>query len=454
MEVCCNTFVTSNRMKANSATSTVGDSSRSKVVRRGSVSVSITPCPVSKNGKVFPRWFVIYFEGGKRVRRSISDFDKALTEAEFVAARLAAGDIEAAGMTATDRTAHTQALRLIKDVGRDDLVGFVREATESIRLLPPGVRLRDAIQNYLTRTASLRDRKPIPDLVAEFLSSKTKAGLSDRHLSDMRHRLTAFSKAFACPADELTCPLLQRYLDTLNGAGRTKLNHWRHIITLLRWGVRRKLAPRDLLEELEAIERPRPDEGEIGIFTPAELLEMLEATCRFRPDLLAWVVIGAYCGLRTAELMRLDWAMVNAPRRFVEVSAAKSKTRSRRLVPLCDSALSWLAHVPKREGPVSPYAEENKALAAIVVSVNRLREASAKQHAQLTGKPVTKAPPFKWVKNGLRHSFCSYRLAQAKDAAKVALEAGNSPAMLFKHYRELVTEANAEAWFGLRSALT
>lgn len=54
-----------------------------------------------------------------------------------------------------------------------------------------------------------------------------------------------------------------------------------------------------------------------------------------------------------------------------------------------------------------------------------------------------------WKRNGLRHSFCSYRMAVTESADKVAFEAGNSPAMLFKHYRELVTRELGEAWFGI-----
>jgi hypothetical protein len=42
-----------------------------------------------------------------------------------------------------------------------------------------------------------------------------------------------------------------------------------------------------------------------------------------------------------------------------------------------------------------------------------------------------------WKHNALRHSFCSYRLADVKSAAEVALVAGNSPQMIFQHYREL-----------------
>ena len=55
----------------------------------------------------------------------------------------------------------------------------------------------------------------------------------------------------------------------------------------------------------------------------------------------------------------------------------------------------------------------------------------------------------KWKHNGLRHSFISYRVAVVQDVGKVALEAGNSPQMIFKHYRELVTPDEAKDWFSI-----
>jgi hypothetical protein len=57
--------------------------------------------------------------------------------------------------------------------------------------------------------------------------------------------------------------------------------------------------------------------------------------------------------------------------------------------------------------------------------------------------------PFAWKHNALRHSFISYRVAKIKNVNEVAMEAGNSPDLIFKHYRELVTEKEADAWFGV-----
>jgi hypothetical protein len=54
-----------------------------------------------------------------------------------------------------------------------------------------------------------------------------------------------------------------------------------------------------------------------------------------------------------------------------------------------------------------------------------------------------------WKHNALRHSFISYRLAETQNINSVALEAGNSPQIIFRHYRELATPAQARTWFAI-----
>ena len=54
----------------------------------------------------------------------------------------------------------------------------------------------------------------------------------------------------------------------------------------------------------------------------------------------------------------------------------------------------------------------------------------------------------RWPKNGLRHSFASYRLAATHDAPRVASELGHtSPKMLYSTYRELVLPEEAERYW-------
>ena len=68
-------------------------------------------------------------------------------------------------------------------------------------------------------------------------------------------------------------------------------------------------------------------------------------------------------------------------------------------------------------------------------------------HREVTA--LARALKMEWPRNVLRHSFISYRIAKVKSADQVALEAGNSPSIIFKNYRELTTEEEADKWFAI-----
>jgi hypothetical protein len=117
---------------------------------------------------------------------------------------------------------------------------------------------------------------------------------------------------------------------------------------------------------------------------------------------------------------------VDLGRKIIELRAGQAKTASRRIVPITDNLAGWLAKI-ERNGPLVPDD-------GVFLKARRL--------AKSLGIP--------WPHNALRHSYISYRIAVVQSAAQVALEAGNSPAIIFKHYRELVTREAADQWFGIR----
>jgi integrase len=137
------------------------------------------------------------------------------------------------------------------------------------------------------------------------------------------------------------------------------------------------------------------------------------------------LAIGAFSGIRMAELNRLDWSAIDLDRRFIEVRAGQAKTASRRIIPISDNLAAWLTPLERR---------------GKVVKMPDL-------HNHVTA--LARALELDWPRNVLRHSFISYRIAKVKSADQVALEAGNSAAIIFKHYRELATEDQADEWFGI-----
>jgi hypothetical protein len=53
------------------------------------------------------------------------------------------------------------------------------------------------------------------------------------------------------------------------------------------------------------------------------------------------------------------------------------------------------------------------------------------------------------IKNPLRHSYATYKLAVKRDANALALEMGNSPQILMRNYLELATPSQGKQWFGI-----
>ena len=408
----------------------------------GNVSVRIVPEKNVVNGSIYERFNLIYFEGNKRIRRRFSDLATAKAEADLIVTKLANREGEVLKLSPADRAIYTQSVDLLRDLQAKlrapDSVPLnyaLKEYVEARELLPACVSLKKVVDDYLVRHNQVREEKLVPDAVKEFIAAKDKAGCGDRHLRDLRCRLNRFAAAFSLSVAQLTGPMLQAYLDGLDMAARSKLNTFKHIRTLLRWCVHRKYAPRELLEEFDGIEKPKAKPSPTLVFTPAELREILDATLTVRPDLVPAMVICAFCGLRTAEVLRLDWREVRFEQGIVEVTAAKAKTATRRVVPLSDAARAWLAPYARSEGPVSPVSGENRLHDAVVAALRRCRAARKVK------------VPFVWKSNGLRHAFCSYRLSVTQNLNLVALEAGNSPTMIHAHYKELVPAADALAWF-------
>ncbi len=199
------------------------------------------------------------------------------------------------------------------------------------------------------------------------------------------------------------------------------------MVSFFRWTVKKKYLPADW-NEFASIETIEDGDGAIEIFTPDELAALLTHA---GAALVPFLAIGAFAGLRSSEICRLDWKQIGVGQgKYIEVSAKDArKTRKRRLVPIADNLSAWLQPYRKAKGKIWPYAH---------TYLYELLE------------DVTKDSGVNWKRNALRHSYISYRMAEIQDAAKVSLEAGNSPQMIFSNYRELVIPDEAARWFSVR----
>lgn len=297
------------------------------------------------------------------------------------------------------------------------------------RLAEHGKTIADAADFYLDHLERVRRCKStVAELVAELLEAKRKDGCSEIYLRDLRNLLAIFSRDFGNrPIAGITVEELDNWLRALDCAPKTRTNFRTNIAVLFSYAVRRRIL--DFNPVLHTAKPKLPDNPP-EIFSVDELRSLLEAANRVAPDVLPMLAIGAFAGVRDAEIKRLDWHEIDLVRGHIEIKGAKAKSARRRIIPIQPNLAAWLRPYSGKKGRLTPEGYRS--------SLERVRKAS---------KLV------RWPQNGLRHSFASYRLAATSNASLVASELGHtSSVMLFNTYREVVLPSEAERYWKIEPA--
>jgi integrase len=390
------------------------------VVKRGSSVVKIY-----RDRKPTGTYYrVAYHLGGKRHRLHFNDMDAARAEAEAKACQLSRGDVDAMQFSGRHRLEYGRALELVKqfDVPLD---GVALEYSEARKLLEDdGVSLIDAARFYARHHGHGIRRKPVADAVEALLAAKARKGVSQVYLADLRYRLGNFAKAFVCDVSALGPDDVALFFEHLQLSAGSHNNYMSTLRTFLAFAQRHGWLSKEV-DLLSHVEKRSGKREPVEIFTPNELATILKHA---PPALAPCLALGAFAGLRSAEILRLEWRDVERHPGFIEVAAHKAKTATRRIVPIPENLEKWLATAPRFCAAVCPFTR-NHFFKALRTTARNAR--------------------VKWRHNALRHSFISYRLAEIQDVNRVALEAGNSPQMIFRHYRELATPEQARTWFAI-----
>ena len=263
-------------------------------------------------------------------------------------------------------------------------------------------------------------RITVTEAINEFLLTKARAGKSDRYVRALRNSLSKFAEGRArTPLAEVTHGEIEKWLATNNWQSRTQLGYLLDVRTLYNFCIRRGHIN---FNTANGIERPQLQNRPVEIHTPEQARASLDAARQWDLNLCRSLAIRYFAGLRTSEAAALRETEIGES--FIEVTAAKSKTRRRRLVKIQPTLRAWLDL-----GGSVDFGDYG----------NRTRHFYA-------------ASGVVWPHNVTRHSFVSYHLARFQNAGKTALEAGHTEQMLFAHYRELVTTQSAKDYWAILPA--
>jgi integrase len=315
---------------------------------------------------------------------------------------------EAVGLSQREMSDFVTAKRKLADYGKtiNDAVIFLVDQLERVR----------------------RCRVTVADLAAELTAAKRKDGRSEIYLRDLRNILAIFCRDFGQrPVAGVTVEELDNWLRALPGSPKTRTNYRANLSVLFSYAARRRMIDSNPVLHTA---KPKLPDNPPEIFTVDELRTLLEAAHRTEPSVVPMLAIGAFAGLRDAEIKRLDWSEVDLARGHIEIKAAKAKSARRRIVPIQPNLAAWLRPYSGMKGRLAPLGYRS--------SLDRVRKAAGLA---------------RWPKNGLRHSFASYRLAAIHNAPRVASELGHtSPTMLYSTYCEVVLPEEAQRYWKIEPA--
>lgn len=374
----------------------------------------------SRGGSLYQ---ISYYRTGERVRRTFADLNEAKREARMQLAQLAGERIQARALSAVEIESYTVATRKLEPIGVPLHVCaelFV-EAYQTLN----GRSILDAARYYMRHYDPNRPRKSWNDLTSEFVESRQAIGTTEKHIMSVKWTFKHFMQAFARTGlDDLTAGDLDRWLESRARLTNRSRNTCR--VILVSFGnflKKRGYLPAERQTVFDQMCVWKDEIAPVSIYSCDDLRFLLGKADEI---LVPYLTIGAFAGLRSAEIVRLDWKNIRFDRGFIECEAEMTKTRRRRLVPISDNLRAWLEPLKQDSGRVVPYRDVATAVCYFGHKIGMV-----------------------WKRNALRHSYISNRLALVPDTARVALECGNSPGVIFSHYRELVTPAHAQEWFSI-----
>lgn len=278
-----------------------------------------------------------------------------------------------------------------------------------------------------------------PALLSEFLAWKGQRAESPataeaarnyvRHLTEREVQtrtieadLAHFTAKHPGPIADVTAAQVKLHLDSLSVGPRRYNNVRATLVSFFVWARKQSYLPDSMTAPQRTHALPVP-KNRPAIYSPAEFRALLAAVA---PEWRLPLAICGLAGLRTCEAERLVWREVKLGKKVIEVLPENAKnTGRRRLVPIHPALMTWLRK--------AEFAPEDHVCPQGVRIDNLAKRVKRKG--------------VKWVKNGLRHSYGSYRCAVVKSGAQVALEMGNSEGTVRAHYLDYVERSAATKWF-------
>jgi integrase len=203
---------------------------------------------------------------------------------------------------------------------------------------------------------------------------------------------------------------------------------------------------------VKKVECPKVQDKEPGILTVDETRRLFKANEKLDPEICGLLALGAFAGMRTSAISRIDYSEIDFTQRGILTPAEKTKKHRRQWIEdLPDNLWAWLKRTPPEAFKMTHRQmlhRRSMAMkrAGLLIEADDISRDNAKRDRQGLGsvdlKP--KAPP----KNALRHSFVTYHVALHRNPGKTALIVSHRDQdCLYRHYLGIANQQDAKEYF-------
>lgn len=333
-------LVTNYGATPNGPTAKRGKAGPAATVKFGSASV---PIYLSESkGRV--RYFIVHYRSGKRIRKAFPDLAAAKKEALFVAQRIQSGMQHVTDLKPHERDSYVRAVELLSEL-KLPLVAAVEDYVQA-RKLAECESLTSIATDYRKFFKPLIRRITVPELVAELLVAREQDGASKTYVSQLRTILNRFAEAFPGEILGVSSSDIDAWMRGFKVFVSSRNSMLVCVKVLFSYARSQNCLPAEQMTAPEQLKKVKiKNDDDVSVFMPKQMEKILHAA---PPHLIPILAIGAFAGIRMAELNRLSWSAFDLERGIIELRAGQAKTASRRIIPISDNLRAWIDPLPRK----------------------------------------------------------------------------------------------------------
>ncbi len=321
---------------------------------------------------------------------------------------------------------------------------------EQAASLLPGVDPVEVYRFYIRHTQTGRKTVPLADAARSYLQMLVETGRAVAYVSHARKALEDFAEELGShDVADYDAEAIRGHLYGLNYSPVTIRHRRGHLLCAFAWWTEQGWIDENPVEK---VKRPNVVSGEPGILPVADMERLFRANEKVDPGICGILALGAFAGMRTSAIGRLDFEELDFGQRGILTPACKTKKRRRQWIEgLPENLWKWLERTPPEifalDGRqlLHRRAEAFKR-AGLLIEADDIAYENRKREAR--GEPLVTWQPTHPPKNCLRHSFATYHVALHRDPGKTALILSHrNQQVLYQHYLGIATSAEAEKYF-------